>query len=125
MRFLAVFVAFASLGQLLVALAMIGPHSDVPSVASILIVGAAFAGFALARALWRRHARAARGLPAWGFGIALTVVGLVLTISSPTERSEAWPALGLGFALWAGVIGLATGHLKRQANVETGSAGSR
>ena len=115
MRLLAMLVGLLSLGELLFAFVLDLPHSDVRPVASLLVVGAAVAGFALARALWRRRAGVARRLVAWGAGVAICVVVLVVVVASPTERRDAWPAVGAGLALWAVLIGLATRNLSRHA----------
>jgi hypothetical protein len=102
-RWLACLVAFLSLAQLLTALALLGPHSDVRGqpVTSVVVILAALAGLALARALWRRRADLGSGLALWGTGVGAWALGLTLTISSPDERREAVPALAFGLAVWA------------------------
>jgi hypothetical protein len=123
MRLLAVFVGLLSLGQLLIALAFLGPHSDVPGqpVPSFVVIAAALWGFGLARAIWRRRAGTARGLAIWGVGVALCVVGLVLVVPSPSERRAAWRALAVGLSLWAALVALAAQRLAWDARTSTAS----
>ena len=115
MRWLACLVAFFSLGQLLTALALLGPHSDVPGqpFTSVFVMLAALGGLALARALWRQRANLGRGLALWGMGLGAWALGLTLTVASPSERREAVPALALGLAVWAVFIWAAARRLGR------------
>ena len=116
MRSLAFVVGLLSFGQCASAVLFAGPHSDVPGQpwTSIGIVLAAVAGFALARALWTRRPRAGRGVPAWGAGVALWVVGLTWTLASADEWRAARPALALGLVLWAAVMLGATHYVRRR-----------
>jgi hypothetical protein len=117
-RALAVFVGWLSLGQLLSALVLLGPHSDVPGrpASNGLVLALALAGFALARALWRRRPSAARALPLWAAGVALWAVGLALSVASPAEwRAEVGPALATALPVWAVGAWLATRYVRRRA----------
>lgn len=117
MRWLACLVAFVSLGQLLTALALLGPHSDVPGqpVTSVSVILAALGGFALARALWRQRANLGWVVALWGTGVGAWALGLTLTVASPSERREAVPALAVGLAVWAVFIWAAARGVGRRA----------
>jgi len=116
-RWLACLVACVSLAQLLTAVALLGPHSDVPGqpATSGFVILAALAGFALARGLWRRRPNLGWALASWGTGAGAWVLGLTLTVSSPSERREAVPALALGLAVWAVFIWAAARRVRRRA----------
>ena len=120
MRLLAMLVGLLSLGELLFAFVLALPHSDVPPVASLLAVGAAVAGFALARALWRPGGCRGRNRGLGGRDWLICVVVLVVVVASPTERRDAWPAVGAGFALRVVLIGLATRNLSRHVKWRRG-----
>lgn len=117
MRWLACLVACFSLGQLLTALALLGPHSDVPGqpVTSVFVILAALGGLALARALWRQRANPGWVLALWGTGVGAWALGLTLIVASPNERREAVPALAVGLAVWAVFIWAAARRVGRRA----------
>ena len=119
MRWLACLAACVSLVQLLTAVAFLGPHTDVPGqpATSGFVILAAVAGLALSRALWRRRTDLGWALALWGTGVGAWVLGLTLTISSPSERREAVPALAVGLAVWAVFIWAAARRVRRVAFV--------
>ena len=117
MRLLAIFVAWLSLGQLLTAVVLLGPHADGPGrpSANLLVVGAAIGGFALSRALWRRRVSAARALPWWAAGVSLWIVWTIAAVASAAEWREATLALTFALPLWAGLVWFAVRYVRRNA----------
>lgn len=106
MRSLALAVALVTLLQLVASFILVGPHSDMPGqpYSSVAVVALVLGGFVLAGALWRRRPAAARWLPAWGVGLLAFALAIMLVMSSPTERREAWPAFAVATPLWAVVV---------------------
>ena len=116
LRSLALLVAVITLVQLAASFILVGPHSDMPGqpFTSLLVVVVVLAGFVLAGALWRRRAAAATWLPVWGAALLAFALVLMLVISSPTERAEAWPAFAVGAPVWAFVVWRLTGWVRRR-----------
>ena len=119
MRSLAFLIVLFSFGQCGVALVFAGPHSDVPAQpwTSYAVMLTALAGFGLARAVWRRRPRTGRWLVWWAVWTAAWVVGLVLIISSPSERRDALLPLAVGLSLWGLAMRAAARYVERRVAV--------
>ena len=123
-RSLALLIAWFSFGQCGVALALAGPHSDVPGQpwTSYAVMLVALAGLLLARAVWRRRPQAGRWLVWWGIWTATWVVAVVWIISSSTERRDALLPLAVGLPVWGLAMRAAARYVRRQVIVTDAEA---
>lgn len=101
MRLLALLVDWLSVGPIVSALLLLGPHADLPApLPQLAMLMLGVFGLGLARQLWRCDPRAATRLPWWGAGMLAWAAALTWVVGSASERREAAPALVVGAIIW-------------------------